>query len=187
MDWHRLKYTIGMCLRISGVKRAEYLRKHHVFYHVGKNCMVMFRKIPLYPRLISIGDNVWIASQVDFIPHDVIHRMLNNILLEEPSFQEYIGCIDIRDNVFVGSNTTILPNVTIGSNTVIAAGSVINKSIAGNGVYGGVPAKYICSLDDLIQKRRNVPRIEITRSKYGLSDETVEAVWKRFNEGEEHE
>ena len=51
----------------------------------------------------------------------------------------------------------------------------------------GVPTKYICSLDDLIKKRRNTPRIEIKRDKYGLSDETVEAVWKRFKEGEKYE
>ncbi|MCD7998109.1 MAG: hypothetical protein LUH21_12815 [Clostridiales bacterium] len=75
----------------------------------------MFRKIPLYPKLISFGDNVWIASEVSFVTHDVI----------------------------------ILSGVTIGCNTVIAAGSVANKSVPGNGVYGGPDGKYICSLDDL--------------------------------------
>ena len=187
MDWFRIRHTVRLHLCSTAVKRAEYLKKHDIFYHMGDNCMTMFRKVPLYPKLISFGNNVWIASDVLFVPHDVIHRMLNNKLSEEPAFQEYIGCIDIRDNVFVGSNTTILPNVTIGSNTVIAAGSVINKSIAGNGVYGGVPAKYICSLDDLIEKRRNAPRIKIKRNKHGLSDETVASVWKRFKEGEKHE
>ena len=171
---------------MSGAKRAKYLKKHKVLYHVGDNCLVMSRKIPLYPKLISLGNNVWIASQVDFVPHDVIHRMLNNYFSGDV-FQENIGCIEIKDNVFVGSNTTILPNVSIGSNTVIAAGSVVNKSITGNGVYGGVPAKYICSLDDLIEKRRNAPRITISHGKGGLSEETIEAVWKRFKEGENYE
>lgn len=49
---------------------------------------------------------------------------------------------------------------------------------------GGVPAKYICSLDDLIEKRRNASKIRISRNKGGLSDETVNAVWKKFKEGE---
>ena len=57
--------------------------------------------------------------------------------VDTDEFQENIGCIDIKDNVFVGSNSTILPNVTIGPDTIIAAGSLINKSIPGNGVYGG--------------------------------------------------
>jgi acetyltransferase-like isoleucine patch superfamily enzyme len=107
--------------------------------------------------------------------------MLNNKMRSE-NFQEHIGCIDIRDNVFIGSNTTILPNVMIGPNTIIAAGSLVNKSISGNGVYGGVPVRYICSLDELIDKRRKESHIEITRGKGGLSKETVEMVWKRFKE-----
>ncbi len=115
MDYYRVKHTIGMCFCRSGTKRAEYLKKNNILAHVGKNCMVMFRKIPLYPKLISIGDNVWIASQVVFISHDVIHRMLNNSV-SDGIFEEHIGCIDIKDNVFIGSNSIILPDVAIGSN-----------------------------------------------------------------------
>ena len=92
--------------------------------------MTMFRKIPLYPKLISMGNNVWIASDVLFVPHDVIHRMLNNKLGTD-EFQENIGCIDIKDNVFVGSNSTILPNVTIGPDTIVAAGTLVNKNLRG--------------------------------------------------------
>ena len=136
MNWYRVRHTIGMYLTFSAQGRARYIKKHNIFYHMGDKCMVMFRKIPLYPKLISIGDNVWIASDVLLIPHDVIHRMLNNSV-EGGGFQENLGCIDIKNNVFIGSNSTILPNVMIGSNTVIAAGSLVNKSIPGNGVYGG--------------------------------------------------
>lgn len=184
MDYYRIKHTIGMCLCSSGAKRAEYLKRHKILAHVGKNCMVMFRKIPLYPKLISLGDNVWIASQVVFISHDVIHRMLNNSVLNG-TFEEHIGCIDIRDNVFIGSNSTILPDVSIGSNTVIAAGSVVNRSIPGNGVYGGVPVKYICSLDNLINKRLRETKVEVDKNgKGGLTDQTIEACWQRFRDKE---
>ncbi len=184
MDWYRIRHTIGMYLCSTAVKRAAYLKKHDILYHIGDNCMTMFRKIPLYPKLISFGDNVWIAADVLFVPHDVIHRMLNN-KLGGNRFQEYMGCIDIRDNVFVGSNCTILPNVTIGSDTIIAAGSLVNHSIPGNGVYGGVPCRYICSLNEFIEKRAMYPQIEVSRGKSGLSDETVQACWKRFKDGKE--
>ena len=162
MDWYRIRHTIGMHLCSTAIKRAAYLKKHDIFYHIGDKCMIMFRKIPLYPKLISFGDNVWIASDVLFVPHDVIHRMLNNKLGGD-RFQEYLGCIDIKDNVFVGSNSTILPNVMIG-------------------VYGGGPCKYICSLDEFIEKREQYPQIDITRGKGGLSEETVKIYWNRFNE-----
>lgn len=183
MDWYRIRHTIGMHLCSTAIKRAAYLKKHNILYHIGDNCMTMFRKVPLYPKLISLGNNVWIASDVLFVPHDVIHNMLN-YKLGEVVFQENIGCIDIQDNVFVGSNSTILPNVTIGSNSIIAAGSLVNHSIPGNGVYGGVPCRYICSLDDFIEKRKKVPQISISRGKGGLSEETIKECWKRFNDME---
>lgn len=184
MDWYRIRHTIGMHLCSTAIKRAAYLKKHDILYHIGDNCMTMFRKIPLYPKLISFGNNVWIASEVLFVPHDVVHRMLNNKLGGVESFQEYLGCIEINDNVFVGSNSTILPNVTIGPDTVIAAGSLVNHSIPGNGVYGGIPCKYICSLDEFIEKRSRYPHIVISHGKGGLSEETVAAVWARFKEND---
>lgn len=181
MDLYRIRHTIGMHLCSTAIKRAAYLKKHDILYHIGDNCMTMFRKIPLYPKLISFGNNVWIAADVLFVPHDVIHRMLNNKYSTD-EFKEYVGCIDIKDNVFVDSNTTILPNVEIGPNTIIAAGSLVNHNIPGNGVYGGVPAKYICSLDEFIEKRKAYPAVELRGGKRGLTEESVEAVWKRFRE-----
>lgn len=169
-----------MYLCSTAIKRAAYLKKHDIFYHIGDNCMTMFRKIPLYPKLISMGNNVWIASGVTFVTHDVIHKMLNN-KLGGREFQENIGCIDIKDNVFIGSNSTILPNVTLGPDTIIAAGTVVNKSVRG-GLYAGVPAKYVCSLDEFIEKRRQYPQIEIGWGKGGLTEETITACWQRFND-----
>lgn len=180
MDWYRIRHTIGLHLCSTAVKRAKYIQKHDIFYHMGDNCMTMFRKIPLYPKLISFGDNVWIASDVLFVTHDVIHRMLNNCQ-KERTFQENLGCIEIKDNVFVGSNTTILPNVTIGSGIIIAAGSLVNKNLSDSGVYAGVPARYVCSLEEFMNKRAAYPDIVIDKSgKGGLSQQTVEACWKRF-------
>lgn len=130
MNWYRIRHTIGMYLTTSAQGRARYIKKHNLFRHMGDHCMVMFRKIPLYPKLISIGNNVWIASDVLLVPHDVIHRMLNNCV-EGGGFQEHLGCIDIKDNVFIGSNSTILPDVSIGPNAIVAAGTLVNKSIRG--------------------------------------------------------
>jgi len=178
MDWFRIRHTIGLLLTLNPYRRAQYCRKHHIFHQMGDKCMVMFRKIPLYPKLISFGNNVWVASQVTFVPHDVIHYMLN-IRDKGYKFQEFLGCIDIKDNVFIGSNSTILPNVTIGSDTIVAAGTLVNKSIGG--VYAGVPAKRVCSFNEFLEKRKQYPEIEIIRSGNGsLSDVTVEACWERF-------
>ena len=48
----------------------------------------------------------------------------------------------INSNVFIGSNSTILP-VSICSNVVVGAGSVVTKNITKPGKYAGNPAKKI--------------------------------------------
>ena len=53
----------------------------------------------------------------------------------------------LERNVWVGSNSTILPGVTIGENAVIAAGAVVSKDVPANVIVGGVPAKVIRALD----------------------------------------
>lgn len=179
MNWARLYHSARMCLITSAISRAKYIKKQNIFYHMGDNCMVMFRKIPLYPKLISIGDNVWIASNVHFTPHDVIHQMLNN-LYDDHNFQENIGCIQIKDNCFIGAHTTILPDVCIGPNVVVAAGSLVNKSLKPNGVYGGVPAKFICSLEELVNKRKTENELIVKKNNGKLDSETVEKCWERF-------
>lgn len=52
---------------------------------------------------------------------------------------------------------------------------------AWGGVYAGVPAKYICSFEEFLEKRERYPEIRLGRNgKGGLSEETVQACWDRF-------
>lgn len=80
----------------------------------------------------------------------------------------------MKDNVFIGSNTTILSNVTIGSNVIIAAGSLVNKDIPDGKIVAGVPAKVIGEVDDLAQKRRLHSESPI--GKMGR-DERIKYLW----------
>lgn len=90
--------------------------------------MVMFRKIPLHANLISMQDNVRVASNVTFVTHDVIFSMLNT-LEDTDKYKEFKDCIDIRENVFIGANTTILPGVRIGPDVIIGACSLVNRDV----------------------------------------------------------
>lgn len=49
----------------------------------------------------------------------------------------------IGDNVLIGAHSIILKGVTIGNNAVVAAGSVVSRSIPANELWGGNPAKFI--------------------------------------------
>ena len=54
----------------------------------------------------------------------------------------------IGDNVWIGSGAKIMPGVTIGNNSVIAAGAVVTKNVPKNVVVGGVPAKIIRNIEN---------------------------------------
>lgn len=75
----RIWHIFRLHMILSSGKRANYLREHQVFHHVGNRCTIMERKVPLYPKLISIGDNVHLAAKVLLVPHDAIHLCLNNL------------------------------------------------------------------------------------------------------------
>lgn len=51
--------------------------------------------------------------------------------------------VEIGDDVWIGANCVILPGVTIGEHAVVAAGSVVTKSVPPGGIVGGAPARLI--------------------------------------------
>jgi len=177
--WHSFRL---LTITSSG-KRANYLRDHHIFHHIGYDCTIVERKVPLYPRLISIGNNVHLAAKVLLVPHDAIHLCLNNYeksLGGGTRYKEKIGCIEIGDNVFIGSNTTVLYDVKIGSNVIIGAGSLVNKDIPDNSVAVGTPAKVIGTFDDFVSKRKAMPMYpdELIPVGHNMSTALEEWCWK---------
>lgn len=186
MRGRRLWQFLRLYLTLSVGKRTKYLRDNKVFASLGENSLIMDRKIPLYAKLISIGNNVHIASDVSLVTHDVTHVVINNKLKNEKCggrVNETIGCIRIGDNVFIGSHTTILGNVLIGSNVVIGACSLVNHDVPDNVVVAGVPAKVICSFDDFLKKRlseESYPK-ELKPKREEVSEELVKWCWTKFN------
>ena len=98
--------------------------------------------------LISIGNNVTFAPRVHVLAHDASTKKIMGYTK--------IGLVDIGDNVFVGANSTILPNVKIGKNSIIGANSLVSKNVPENVVVAGNPARVICSIDDYKNKIQNM-------------------------------
>ena len=57
--------------------------------------------------------------------------------------------------VLSAAGPTILPGVTIGDNTIIGAGSVVNRDIPANSVAAGVPCRVICTLEEYKEKHKD--------------------------------
>lgn len=54
--------------------------------------------------------------------------------------------VTIGDDIWIGTNAVILPGVTIGNHSVVAAGAVVTKDVPPHTLVGGVPAKIIKTL-----------------------------------------
>ncbi|WP_249898884.1 sugar O-acetyltransferase [Paenibacillus sp. PK3_47] len=89
---------------------------------------------------ISIGDGSFLGMNV------TVATLNHGLALETRNTTNSFPVI-IGDNVWIGSNATILPGVTIGNNSVIGAGSVVTKDVPENTVAAGVPAKFIKMID----------------------------------------
>lgn len=68
-----------------------------------------------------------------------------------PDF-DLFGKIVVKDWAYVGAGSQIMPGVTIGEHAIVAAGSIVTKSVPDYMVVGGNPAKVICSVDDYLKK-----------------------------------
>jgi len=117
---------------------------------VGDDCRFFSTSFSTEPYLIEIGNHVTITTGVKFITHDGGVWVLR-YMDKELSNVDLFGKIKIKDNVFIGLDSIILPGITLGNNIIVAAGSVVTKSFDGNQIIGGVPAKPIKNIEEYIK------------------------------------
>lgn len=116
----------------------------HLGVTIGDKCRVYIKDFGSEPWLIKIGNKVTITHGTRFINHDGSTWLID----DEKGRRQLFRRIEIGNNVFIGMNTIILPGIKIGDDVVVAAGSVLVKSIPSGSIVGGNPAKIIGSFDD---------------------------------------
>lgn len=184
MTFKRLWQSFRLLTIRGSAARTEYIRKQHVYGAIGEHCTIQKRKVPLYANLIRLGNNVHIASNVSFLTHDVSYLVLKNMpAISKVGVQEKVGCIEIGDNVFVGSGVHILYDTKIGSNVIIGTCSVVTKDIPDNSVVAGVPARVIGTFDEYVEKMTKAGRYpdELKPRKQTVSDELAKFMWDEFD------
>lgn len=93
---------------------------------------------------VNIGNNVNIGAETMIFDnnfHSIDPQLRMN--RDDDIANVKTAPIIIEDNVFIGTRCIITKGVIIGENSIVAAGSVVVKSIPKNEVWGGNPAKFI--------------------------------------------
>lgn len=81
---------------------------------------------------VSIGPRVTIVTHADPTPSELVNLYPK---IDKP--------VIIEENVWIGANVTIIPGVTVGKYSVIAAGSVVIRDVPPYSVVAGVPARVV--------------------------------------------
>ncbi|MFD2873869.1 acyltransferase [Mucilaginibacter ximonensis] len=94
---------------------------------------------------IVIGDDVITGPNIQIFSENHNFHDLNQTIRQQGVTKH---ATIIGNNCWIGGGATILAGVTVGDGCVIAAGSVVNKSVPANSVVAGVPAKVIKTRDN---------------------------------------
>ncbi len=106
------------------------------FTRIGKNVYINHLCTMLDMGTITIGDDVLIGPKVNLLTEEhPVFPADRKALMARP--------VVIKNGAWIGAGATILPGVTVGENSIVAAGAVVNKDVPANTVVGGIPAKVI--------------------------------------------
>jgi acetyltransferase-like isoleucine patch superfamily enzyme len=123
-------------LRITGHGSASLLS-------IGKNTAISG------PLTVDLGERVSIGDQVHFGQEVMLLTMEHEVgPPEERCGRLTAAPICIEDGAWLASRVTILPGVTVGRGSIVAAGAVVTTDVPPNTMVGGVPARVIRSLDE---------------------------------------
>jgi acetyltransferase-like isoleucine patch superfamily enzyme len=114
---------------------------------IGNNVFIGIEVLidPAFPELVLIKDGVSLAGRNILVAHsDPTFPIRNEKLVETR-----IAPIKIEQGAWITVGAIILPGVTIGKNSIVAAGAVVTKDVPPYTLVGGVPAKIIKNLKEV--------------------------------------
>lgn len=136
---HRLLGSVGKDCWIEPTLRCDY----GCNITVGDTFYANYDCVFLDAAPITIGNNVLVAPRVCFYTagHPIVPSVRNTGL-------EFAAPITVEDDVWIGGNVTVLPGVTIGRGTIVAAGSVVTKDLPSGVIAAGNPCRVLRAITD---------------------------------------
>lgn len=181
MRKERLLQSLRLLSMRSVRKRTQYMKEHHILGEIGEDCVWGPWLVPLYPKLIRLHNNVRVHKTAKVVTHDVINDFLKKAYPNvDFGPEERLGCIELMDNVYIGMNVTIMPDVRIGPNAIVTAGSVVTTDVPENSVVSGNPAVVIGRFDMYMALRKMSKNQAVDFKNQELPDSLAEEQWQKF-------
>ncbi|MEX3772719.1 acyltransferase [Pseudomonas sp. MYb118] len=174
MKTGRLTWLYKRFCQPDGLQWAIHMARWGGLHSIGKNVWINLGCNIADPTLVRLGNNVGL-SDCTLFGHDATVALLN---VRYGTKLDSVGPIDILDNCFIGHGAIILPRVTIGPDSVVAAGAVVLRDVPPGVVVGGNPARVICTMETLLKNSQErcaaYPWMDLIRERDGEFDPELE-------------
>lgn len=132
----------GVCVLQPGCRIAVVGKKEQPAHlHIGEGSEIGARTIINVARQVTIGARCSISWDCDISDTD-----FHQVILTDGQRLPVAAPVIIEDDVWIGSHCLVFKGVTIGHHSVVAAGSVVHRSVPPYSLVAGNPARRIDSL-----------------------------------------
>ena len=106
------------------------------------NYIVQFPESLKLGKFFDIGEFTYINSHYGIKIEDYVKIGSHCSIYSHSTIDNKKGPVILKKNCKIGTHSTVMPNVTIGQNSIVAAYSFVNKNIPENEIWSGIPAKF---------------------------------------------
>ena len=90
----------------------------------------------------DIGEFTYINAEYGVSIHNEVQVGSHCVIYSNSTIDNKKGPVVLQKNCKIGTHSTIMPGVTIGENSIIAAYSFVTKNIPSDEIWEGIPAKF---------------------------------------------
>lgn len=153
------RFVLGIYSKVAFLFQCQVLGKtaylRRAGARIGEGCEVLtaVENFGSEPWLIQIGDRVTVAHGVKLVTHDASTRIFRSSHPQmNVRFGNKFAPIRIASDAFIGIDAIVLPGVSIGERSIVAAGAVVTKDVPADTVVAGVPARLVFRTTDFEAK-----------------------------------
>lgn len=132
----------------AGQEWAQFVRRHGGLQAMGDGCVIQTNVTFTDPSYVQLGHNVHLSGCTLF-GHD---GSVNMLTVATGKTLDRVGPVTVHDHVFIGHQAMVMPGVTVGRFSIVAAGSVVTRDVPPGVVVGGSPARVIGRTDDYLAR-----------------------------------